>query len=33
MATVPEDRSGVASAMNDVTRQVAGALGTAVIRS
>jgi hypothetical protein len=30
---VPEEKSGVASAMNDVTRQVAGALGTAVIGS
>jgi EmrB/QacA subfamily drug resistance transporter len=33
MGAVPEERSGVASAMNDVTRQVAGALGTAVIGS
>ena len=33
MGAVPEDKSGVASAMNDVTRQVAGALGTAVIGS
>jgi EmrB/QacA subfamily drug resistance transporter len=33
MGTVPEEKSGVASAMNDVTRQVGGALGTAVIGS
>jgi EmrB/QacA subfamily drug resistance transporter len=33
MGAVPEERAGVASAMNDVTRQVAGALGTAVIGS
>jgi EmrB/QacA subfamily drug resistance transporter len=33
MGAVPESKSGVASAMNDVTRQVAGALGTAVIGS
>ena len=33
MGAVPEEKSGVASAMNDVTRQVAGALGTAVIGS
>ena len=33
MGAVPEQKSGVASAMNDVTRQVAGALGTAVIGS
>jgi MFS transporter, DHA2 family, multidrug resistance protein len=33
MSAVPEEKSGVASAMNDVTRQVAGALGTAVIGS
>jgi EmrB/QacA subfamily drug resistance transporter len=33
MGSVPEQKSGVASAMNDVTRQVAGALGTAVIGS
>jgi EmrB/QacA subfamily drug resistance transporter len=33
MSTVPEEKSGVASAMNDVTRQVGGALGTAVIGS
>ena len=26
MGSVPEEKSGVASAMNDVTRQVAGAL-------
>jgi len=33
MGSVPASKSGVASAMNDVTRQVAGALGTAVIGS
>jgi DHA2 family multidrug resistance protein-like MFS transporter len=33
MGSVPEEKSGVGSAMNDVTRQVAGALGTAVIGS
>jgi EmrB/QacA subfamily drug resistance transporter len=33
MGAVPAAKSGVASAMNDVTRQVAGALGTAVIGS
>jgi EmrB/QacA subfamily drug resistance transporter len=33
MGAVPEAKAGVASAMNDVTRQVAGALGTAVIGS
>jgi MFS transporter, DHA2 family, multidrug resistance protein len=33
MGTVPAEKSGVASAMNDVTRQVGGALGTAVIGS
>ena len=33
MGAVPAQKSGVASAMNDVTRQVAGALGTAVIGS
>ena len=33
MSAVPKEKSGVASAMNDVTRQVAGALGTAVIGS
>jgi EmrB/QacA subfamily drug resistance transporter len=33
MESVPAEKSGVASAMNDVTRQVAGALGTAVIGS
>ena len=33
MGTVPEEKSGVASAMNDVTRQVGGSLGTAVIGS
>jgi EmrB/QacA subfamily drug resistance transporter len=33
MGAVPEEKSGVASAMNDVTRQVGGAIGTAVIGS
>ena len=33
MSSVPEAKSGVGSAMNDVTRQVAGALGTAIIGS
>jgi hypothetical protein len=33
MGAVPEEKAGVASAMNDVTRQVAGALGVAVIGS
>jgi EmrB/QacA subfamily drug resistance transporter len=33
MGAVPAQKSGVASAMNDVTRQVGGALGTAVIGS
>jgi EmrB/QacA subfamily drug resistance transporter len=33
MGSVPEDKAGVGSAMNDVTRQVAGALGTAVVGS
>jgi EmrB/QacA subfamily drug resistance transporter len=33
MGAVPAEKSGVASAMNDVTRQVGGALGTAVIGS
>jgi MFS transporter, DHA2 family, multidrug resistance protein len=33
MGAVPEEKSGVASAMNDVTRQVGGALGTAIIGS
>jgi EmrB/QacA subfamily drug resistance transporter len=33
MGAVPDEKSGVASAMNDVTRQVGGALGTAVIGS
>ncbi len=33
MGSVPEEKSGVASAMNDVTRQVAGALGTALVGS
>jgi hypothetical protein len=33
MGAVPPEKSGVASAMNDVTRQVAGSLGTAVIGS
>src|SRR3954452_3377639 len=33
MGSVPESRAGVGSAMNDVTRQVGGALGVAVIGS
>jgi hypothetical protein len=33
MGAVPPEKSGVASAMNDVTRQVAGALGTAIVGS
>jgi MFS transporter, DHA2 family, multidrug resistance protein len=33
MGAVPAEKSGVASAMNDVTRQVGGSLGTAVIGS
>jgi EmrB/QacA subfamily drug resistance transporter len=33
MGAVPAEKSGVASAMNDVTRQVGGALGTAVVGS
>jgi MFS transporter, DHA2 family, multidrug resistance protein len=33
MGSVPAEKSGVASAMNDVTRQVGGAIGTAVIGS
>jgi hypothetical protein len=33
MGAVPETKAGVGSAMNDVTRQVAGALGTAVVGS
>jgi EmrB/QacA subfamily drug resistance transporter len=33
MGAVSEDKAGVASAMNDLTRQVAGALGVAVIGS
>jgi EmrB/QacA subfamily drug resistance transporter len=33
MGAVPEAKAGVASAMNDVTRQVGGALGTAVVGS
>jgi len=33
MGAVPEARAGVGSAMNDVTRQVGGALGVAVIGS
>ena len=33
MGAVPEVNAGVASAMNDVTRQVAGALGVAVVGS
>jgi MFS transporter, DHA2 family, multidrug resistance protein len=33
MGSLPEEKAGVGSAMNDVTRQVGGALGTAVIGS
>jgi EmrB/QacA subfamily drug resistance transporter len=33
MGAVPPSKAGVASAMNDVSRQVAGALGTAIIGS
>lgn len=33
MGAVPESNAGIASAMNDVTRQVAGAFGVAVIGS
>jgi EmrB/QacA subfamily drug resistance transporter len=33
MGAVPPEKSGVASAMNDVTRQVGGAIGVAVIGS
>ena len=33
MSAVPEEKAGVGSAMNDVNRQVAGALGVAVIGS
>src|SRR3954467_15681905 len=33
MGSVPPEKSGVASAMNDVTRQVGGSLGTAIIGS
>ena len=33
MGAVPAEKSGVASAMNDVTRQVGGALGVAVLGS
>jgi len=33
MGSVPEAKSGVGSAMNDVTRQVAGALSTAIVGS
>ena len=33
MSAVPEAKAGVGSAMNDVTRQVGGALGVAVIGS
>jgi hypothetical protein len=33
MGAVPKDKAGVASAMNDVTRQVGGSLGTAIIGS
>ena len=33
MGAVSDDKAGIASAMNDVTRQVAGALGVAVVGS
>jgi DHA2 family integral membrane protein (MFS transporter) len=33
MGAVPSEKSGVASAMNDVTRQVGGSIGTAVVGS
>jgi MFS transporter, DHA2 family, multidrug resistance protein len=33
MGAVPPEKSGVASAMNDVTRQVGGSLGTAIVGS
>ena len=33
MGAVPEAKAGVASAMNDLTRQVAGALGVAIVGS
>jgi predicted MFS family arabinose efflux permease len=33
MTAVPEDKAGVGSAMNDLNRQVAGALGVAIIGS
>jgi hypothetical protein len=33
MGAVPKEKAGVASAMNDVTRQVGGSLGTAIIGS
>ncbi|MCY4652897.1 MAG: hypothetical protein OXC95_06995, partial [Dehalococcoidia bacterium] len=33
MGAVPEANAGIASAMNDVTRQVAGAFGVAVVGS
>jgi DHA2 family multidrug resistance protein-like MFS transporter len=33
MSAVPEDKAGVGSAMNDLNRQVAGALGVAIIGS
>jgi EmrB/QacA subfamily drug resistance transporter len=33
MGAVPKEKAGVASAMNDVTRQLGGALGTAIIGS
>jgi len=33
MGSVPPEKSGVASAMNDVTRQVGGSLGTAIVGS
>ena len=33
MGSVPAEKAGVASAMNDVTRQVGGSLGTAIVGS
>jgi len=33
MGAVPPEKAGVASAMNDVTRQVGGAIGTAIVGS
>lgn len=33
MGAVPEERAGIGSAMNDVTRQVAGAFGVAIVGS